>query len=369
MRAASILYDEGVGKVFDYTQAMYQSGTAAENAKTRQEGLRGAQEQLGGAMETLSAKVGSFFAPTMTLMVEGATEAITAISSLVDWLDKLAHGTQMDQLQNNLAEKQIQLKGIEQAITVREDQIKGNRFVSATHREFVVKMLADLKEQAAALRNDIEAAKASVNGQNASDYQTTQGQAGYNGPFQGEQNRVSGAGVFGAAGVGQYKISQEFGANPGKYKYGPEGHRGVDVATPMNTAVDAPFSGMLSVGYEKGGYGKYIKLVDEKGQALIMGHLNAYAAGLEAELRAAGGRLFVAAGKEIGFTGQTGNATGPHLHLEGRTNANSPLGGNVAVDPRTLDYGGMARPTLHGRQQQRGGPRLGQAAGEGQRAA
>ncbi|MGH7777238.1 MAG: M23 family metallopeptidase [Candidatus Dormibacterales bacterium] len=86
-------------------------------------------------------------------------------------------------------------------------------------------------------------------------------------------------------------------------------HSGIDLAAPTGTPVYAATAGRTLVVRSVGGYGLHVMIWGPEGALVIYGHLS--------EVDVAGGR-WVAAGELIGRVGATGNATGPHLHLEVR---------------------------------------------------
>jgi murein DD-endopeptidase MepM/ murein hydrolase activator NlpD len=86
-------------------------------------------------------------------------------------------------------------------------------------------------------------------------------------------------------------------------------HRGVDYAAPHGTPIKATASGkVLSVG-TSGGYGKAVKLQHGGSIATMYAHMSRFARGLKVGDN-------VKQGQTIGYVGQTGLATGPHLHYE-----------------------------------------------------
>lgn len=86
-------------------------------------------------------------------------------------------------------------------------------------------------------------------------------------------------------------------------------HNGVDYAAPVGTPVRATASGrIISVGWN-GGYGNSILVQHTGPYSTLYGHLSAYRSGLHAG-------QYVEQGEVIGYVGQTGLATGPHLHYE-----------------------------------------------------
>ena len=87
-------------------------------------------------------------------------------------------------------------------------------------------------------------------------------------------------------------------------------HKGVDYAAPTGTPVRAAGEGRVRFIGKQGGYGNVIELEHGSGVVTVYGHLSRFAKlhrGQRVEL-----------GKVIGFVGQTGLATGPHLHYEYR---------------------------------------------------
>jgi murein DD-endopeptidase MepM/ murein hydrolase activator NlpD len=86
-------------------------------------------------------------------------------------------------------------------------------------------------------------------------------------------------------------------------------HRGVDYAAPTGTPVIATGDATVKdVGWKKG-YGKVVTLSHGRTYQTVYGHLSRFAKGLSKGDR-------VAQGQVIGYVGQTGLATGPHLHYE-----------------------------------------------------
>jgi len=85
-------------------------------------------------------------------------------------------------------------------------------------------------------------------------------------------------------------------------------HKGVDYAAPTGTKVRATADGVVRFTSKQGGYGNAVML-DHQGQfQTVYGHLSRFG-----EVRR-GQR--VSQGEVIGYVGQTGLASGPHLHYE-----------------------------------------------------
>ncbi|WP_170921026.1 M23 family metallopeptidase [Enhydrobacter aerosaccus] len=102
-------------------------------------------------------------------------------------------------------------------------------------------------------------------------------------------------------------------------------HEGVDLVAAVGTPVYAAGDGIVIGAEPKGRYGNWIE-IDHAGKlATVYGHLSAFAAGIKAGSEVKQGDL-------IGYTGNTGRTTGPHLHFEIRVNGRptNPIG-NAAL--------------------------------------
>jgi murein DD-endopeptidase MepM/ murein hydrolase activator NlpD len=108
-------------------------------------------------------------------------------------------------------------------------------------------------------------------------------------------------------------------------------HKGVDYAAPVGTPVMATGDGTVAFRGWKRGYGRVVELRHGRSYQTLYGHLSAYARRLKPGDR-------VEQGDVIGFVGQSGLATGPHLHYEFRIDGRqrNPLTVKAAVaDPLT----------------------------------
>lgn len=102
------------------------------------------------------------------------------------------------------------------------------------------------------------------------------------------------------------RITQAFGANPADYAgYGLAGHEGIDLSCPVGTPVMAAHEGRVAVMWAPATYGTYIVLVGEWWMYTLYGHLS----------RTLRDGEIVNAGDLIGYSGNTGRSTAPHLHL------------------------------------------------------
>jgi murein DD-endopeptidase MepM/ murein hydrolase activator NlpD len=99
-------------------------------------------------------------------------------------------------------------------------------------------------------------------------------------------------------------------------------HTGVDLAGALGTPVYSIGDGQVSfIGWE-GAYGNIVSIQHNDKYSSKYAHLLRFAPNLSKGSRVKRGQL-------IGYLGQTGNATGPHVHFEVRVY-------NVPVDPLTV---------------------------------
>ncbi len=90
-------------------------------------------------------------------------------------------------------------------------------------------------------------------------------------------------------------------------------HKGTDYAAPIGTKVKATADGTVTFVGKQGGYGNVVTLTHQGRYSTVYGHLSRFASGLHRGQR-------VSQGEIIAYVGQTGMATGPHLHYEFKIN-------------------------------------------------
>lgn len=97
-------------------------------------------------------------------------------------------------------------------------------------------------------------------------------------------------------------------------------HRGIDYAAPTGTQIRAVGDAVVEFAGPQGGYGNMVILRHNGEYSTAYGHMSRIAPNLQRGSR-------VSQGDTIGFVGQTGWATGPHLHFEFRVagEARNPL--------------------------------------------
>ncbi|GMR13044.1 MAG: hypothetical protein BMS9Abin29_1241 [Gemmatimonadota bacterium] len=114
-------------------------------------------------------------------------------------------------------------------------------------------------------------------------------------------------------------------------------HQGVDFAATTGTPVQATGNGRIAKRGRSGSYGNMVEIKHNNGFVTRYAHLSRFAAGLSVGDR-------VEQGDVIGYVGQTGLVTGPHLHYEMRIGGQPrdpmsielPAGDPVPADQRAL---------------------------------
>lgn len=114
-------------------------------------------------------------------------------------------------------------------------------------------------------------------------------------------------------------ITSGFGGRSSPGGIGTTYHEGLDIGVPEGTPIRAAASGTVIIAAYTGGYGNYTCIDHGSGLSTCYGHQSSFAVSAGQS---------VSQGDIIGYSGNTGNSTGPHLHFEVRINgvAQDPLG-------------------------------------------
>ena len=99
-------------------------------------------------------------------------------------------------------------------------------------------------------------------------------------------------------------------------------HTGIDWAAQIGTPILASGTGVIEEAGPKGQYGNYIRIRHANGYQTAYAHMSRFAQGVREGVK-------VRQGQVIGFVGNTGFSTGPHLHYEVLVN-------NRFVDPLSI---------------------------------
>ena len=109
-------------------------------------------------------------------------------------------------------------------------------------------------------------------------------------------------------------------------------HTGVDWAAPIGTPIFAAGNGVIIKAGWDSGYGRRIEIEHANGYVTTYNHMSGFARGSTEGAR-------VRQGQVIGYLGQTGLATGPHLHYEVLVNGHFVDPMKVKL-PRTREFDG-----------------------------
>jgi len=104
-------------------------------------------------------------------------------------------------------------------------------------------------------------------------------------------------------------INSTFGERSDPFNGEGAFHRGVDIQADIGTKIIAPAAGVVRYAEQMNGYGRAVVIDHGNGITTLYGHMSGYVV--------AAGQA-VGRGDTIGYVGQSGRATGPHLHYEVR---------------------------------------------------
>ncbi|WP_324997745.1 M23 family metallopeptidase [Salinisphaera sp.] len=124
--------------------------------------------------------------------------------------------------------------------------------------------------------------------------------------------------------VAYTRISSRFNLhrlNPVTHTVRP--HEGVDMAAPMGTPIHAAAEGTVKYAGWMHGYGRIVELKNFDGYSTRYAHMHKIRSNLDVGEH-------VTKGEVIGYVGESGEATGPHLHFEIRRDG-------VAYNPLTVE--------------------------------
>lgn len=105
------------------------------------------------------------------------------------------------------------------------------------------------------------------------------------------------------------RITSGFGERMDPFDREGAFHRGVDISSQIGTPVIAPADGVVRFADLMNGYGRAIVVDHGQGITTLYGHLSGFGV--------ATGQI-IHRGDTLGYVGQSGRSTGPHLHYEVR---------------------------------------------------
>ena len=103
------------------------------------------------------------------------------------------------------------------------------------------------------------------------------------------------------------RVTSPFGARHHPVLHYTTMHWGTDYGAPIGTPIRAPGDGVVTFAGQKGGYGLYVSMKHNSEYETAYGHMSRIVAKKGQRMKA---------GQIIGYVGNTGRSTGPHLHWE-----------------------------------------------------
>jgi murein DD-endopeptidase MepM/ murein hydrolase activator NlpD len=102
-------------------------------------------------------------------------------------------------------------------------------------------------------------------------------------------------------------LSASFGNRIDPFTGQKDFHAGIDISTPIGTHIQAPAAGVVISAGKQGAYGNALVIDHGYGVVTRYGHMEGFAAKPGQRVRR---------GDLLGYVGNTGRSTGPHLHYE-----------------------------------------------------
>src|SRR5262249_21006700 len=122
----------------------------------------------------------------------------------------------------------------------------------------------------------------------------------------------------------QGRITGSFGERIDPFNGEGAFHRGVDISSDLGTRVIAPADGIVEFSDQMNGYGRTVVIDHGNGISTLYGHLSGFTG--------SPGQL-IHRGDTLGYVGQTGGSTGPHLHYESASSTPQSTRTNISALP------------------------------------
>ena len=212
-----------------------------------------------------------------------------------------ATAERLDRLEKRAEEVAAAIEAEVNQVVEVKGQLVARRENYASARAGKAQLLANTQ----ASRHEIEDHVDSLEREQAAVLARLRGGSGVAGPIR----QGSGQLIWPASG----SISSGFGFRWGRL------HAGIDMPLPEGTGLRAADSGTVAIAGWVGGYGNYTCIQHGGSLSTCYGHQSSISVSVGQS---------VSQGQVIGYSGNTGNSTGPHLHFEVRINGSpvDPLG-------------------------------------------
>lgn len=123
-------------------------------------------------------------------------------------------------------------------------------------------------------------------------------------------------------------ISSNFGERIHPITGERKNHNGVDIAVPVGTHIYSAIDGTVTLAAYSESAGNWVKVTNEAGWTVVMMHMDSLTVSRGQEVKK---------GDHLGYSGNTGNSTGPHLHLEVRNPSDQPIN-PIFIIPQTCAH-------------------------------
>lgn len=120
-------------------------------------------------------------------------------------------------------------------------------------------------------------------------------------------------------------ISSNFGERIHPITKERKSHNGVDIAVPIGTHVYSAIEGTVILAAYSETAGNWVKVQNEEGWTVVMMHMDSLTVSQGQQVKR---------GDHLGYSGNTGRSTGPHLHLEVRNPSDQPMN-PIFIIPQT----------------------------------
>jgi murein DD-endopeptidase MepM/ murein hydrolase activator NlpD len=224
-------------------------------------------------------------------------------SSIVSRVRTLRNGTrltveQVTEDRNDIEDKKAELERTRAQLEAREAEL-------AAVRDQKAAALDEVESNIEQLEGDVSDLQGQIQQQIQSASETPGVEPLQSGPVQGAANGW----IWPVNGT----LTSPFG-----YRWGRM-HEGIDISVPEGTPIHAAKPGRVILAAYTGGYGNYTCVDHGGGLSSCYAHQSSYAVSSGDS---------VSQGEVIGYSGNTGSSTGPHLHFEIRVNGSAvdPLG-------------------------------------------
>lgn len=120
-------------------------------------------------------------------------------------------------------------------------------------------------------------------------------------------------------------ISSNFGERIHPITKERKSHNGVDIAVPIGTHIYSAIDGTVILATYSESAGNWVKVQNDEGWTVVMMHMDSLTVSQGQQVKR---------GDHLGYSGNTGRSTGPHLHLEVRNPSDQPIN-PIFIIPQT----------------------------------